>query len=158
METRRREEIEWSRDDCVDDGCHSTTGRVTGHHWLGAWWTCIFHSSGCCRSEMRVPVWLGAWWGLTSWLTGGCLLVFTWLRALVFFSFLYKSPGLHRWSTSQALVVKNPPANAGDVRDTRDSVSIPGSGRSPSRGNGLPTAVFLPGDSHGQRSLEGYSP
>ena len=31
--------------------------------------------------------------------------------------------------------VKNPPANAGD---TRDAVSIPGSGRSPGEGNGNP--------------------
>ena len=34
-----------------------------------------------------------------------------------------------------APVIKNPPANAGD---TRDSVSIPGSGRSPGGGNGNP--------------------
>ena len=33
-------------------------------------------------------------------------------------------------------VVKNPSASAGDVRDT---ISIPGSGRSPGRGNGNPT-------------------
>ena len=33
------------------------------------------------------------------------------------------------------LVVKNPPANAGDVRDTD---SIPDSGRSPGEGNGNP--------------------
>ena len=46
-------------------------------------------------------------------------------------------------------VVKNPPPNAGDV------VSVPGSGRSP--GVGQPTPVFLPGKSHGQRSLAGYS-
>ena len=32
-------------------------------------------------------------------------------------------------------VVKNPPANAGDARDTG---SIPGSGRSPGVGNGTP--------------------
>ena len=32
-------------------------------------------------------------------------------------------------------MVKNPPANAGDVRD---AVSIPGSGRSPGIGNGNP--------------------
>ena len=38
--------------------------------------------------------------------------------------------------TSQvALVVKNPPANAGDIRDAG---SIPGSGRSPGEGNGNP--------------------
>ena len=51
-----------------------------------------------------------------------------------------------------ALVVKNLPANAGD---TRDIGSLPGSGRSPGEGNGNP--VFLPGESHGQRSLAGYS-
>ena len=34
-----------------------------------------------------------------------------------------------------ALVVKNPPANAGDIRDM---VSIPGSGRSSGEGNGYP--------------------
>ena len=32
-----------------------------------------------------------------------------------------------------ALEVKNPPANAGDIRDGR---SIPGSGKSPGEGNG----------------------
>jgi len=36
-------------------------------------------------------------------------------------------------SSQVALVVKNPPANAGDRRDT---VSIPGLGKSPGRGNG----------------------
>ena len=34
---------------------------------------------------------------------------------------------------------------------------IPGSRRSPGGGNEL-TPVFLPGESHGQRSLVGYSP
>ena len=38
-------------------------------------------------------------------------------------------------SLEVALVVKNPPVNAGDKRDT---VSIPGSGRSPGEGNGNP--------------------
>ena len=32
-------------------------------------------------------------------------------------------------------MVKNPPTNTGDIRDT---VSIPGSGRSPGEGNGNP--------------------
>ena len=45
-------------------------------------------------------------------------------------------------------VVKNLPANAGDVGDTG---SIPGSGRSPGGGNGNPFSVGLPGKSHGQR-------
>ena len=41
--------------------------------------------------------------------------------------------------------------NAGDLG------SIPGSGRSPGEGNGNPLQLFLPGESHGQRSLMGYS-
>ena len=49
------------------------------------------------------------------------------------------------------LVVKNLSANSGDIRDVD---SIPGSGRSPGGGDGLPTPVFLPGESHGQRSLQ----
>ena len=49
--------------------------------------------------------------------------------------------------------IKNWPANAGD---TRDMGSIPGWGRSVGVGKGDP--VFLPGKSHGQRSLVGYSP
>ena len=38
-------------------------------------------------------------------------------------------------SSQVMLVVKNPPANAGE---TRDAGSIPGSGRSPGEGNGYP--------------------
>ena len=49
-------------------------------------------------------------------------------------------------------VVKNPPTNAGDTG------LIPGSGRSPGEGNVKPSTVFFPGESHGQRSLTGYSP
>ena len=50
--------------------------------------------------------------------------------------------------------VKNVPANAGD---TGDVGSVPGTGRSPGGGNGT-IPIFLPGESHGQRSLPGYSP
>ena len=50
------------------------------------------------------------------------------------------------------LVIKNPPANAGDAG------SIPGLGRSPGEGNDNPLQVFLPGRSHGQRSLVVYIP
>ena len=38
-----------------------------------------------------------------------------------------------------ALVVKNPPANAGDIRDTG---LIPGSGRFPGEGHGNPTSIL----------------
>ena len=51
-------------------------------------------------------------------------------------------------------VVKNLLASAGDIRDMG---SIPGSGRTPGGGHSN-TLVFLPGESHGQRSLAGYSP
>ena len=53
------------------------------------------------------------------------------------------------------LVVKNPSANTGDLRD---SGSNPGMGRSPGGGNGNPLPVFLSGESDGQRSLASYSP
>ena len=47
--------------------------------------------------------------------------------------------------------VKEPAYNVGDL------ALIPGSGKSPGEGNGNSTPVFLPGVSHGQRSLVGYS-
>ena len=50
------------------------------------------------------------------------------------------------------LVVKNLPAKAGDVRGLG---SILGLGRSRGEGHGNP--LQLPGASHGQRSLAGYS-
>ena len=50
-------------------------------------------------------------------------------------------------------VVNNPSANAGDLRDMG---SILG-GEDPLE-EGISTPVFLPGESHGQRSLAGYSP
>ena len=54
------------------------------------------------------------------------------------------------------LVIKNPPATAGDLRNTG---SIPGLGRLPWKRawQEYPPPVFLPGESHGQRSLAGYS-
>ena len=39
-----------------------------------------------------------------------------------------------------------------------DPGSILELGRSPGEGNDIPTPVFLPGKSHGRRSLVGYSP
>ena len=52
-------------------------------------------------------------------------------------------------------VVKKPPANAADAGDMS---SIPESGRFPWRRKWQPTPVFLPENSHGQRSLAGDSP
>ena len=53
-----------------------------------------------------------------------------------------------------ALVVKNLPANA---RDIRDMGSIPWVGKSPWRKACKPTPAFLPGESYGQRVLADYS-
>ena len=50
-------------------------------------------------------------------------------------------------------VVKNPPANAGDTCLILELGRFP-----PWRRKWQPTPVFLPGESHGQRSLVGYSP
>ena len=47
-------------------------------------------------------------------------------------------------------MVKNLAPNAEDMG------LIPGSERSPGEGNGNPLQYFLPGESHGQRSLAGY--
>ena len=52
-------------------------------------------------------------------------------------------------------MVKNLPANAGDRRDCRFD---PWVGNIPWRRTRQPTPVFLPAESHGQRSLAGYSP
>ena len=51
-----------------------------------------------------------------------------------------------------AQMVKTSACNAGDPG------SVSGLGRFPWRRKGQPTPVFLPGQSHGQRSLVGYSP
>ena len=53
-----------------------------------------------------------------------------------------------------ALVVKSWPADAGDIIDTVD----PWAGEIPWRRAQQHTPVFSPGESHGQRSLAGYSP
>ena len=58
--------------------------------------------------------------------------------------------GLHRCAR-----VKNPPANAGDIKRRRFN---PWVGKIPWRRAWQPTPIFLPGESHGQRSLAGYSP
>ena len=46
---------------------------------------------------------------------------------------IYKKILTPYWASQLALVVKNPPANAGDLRDEG---SIPGLGRFPGEGNG----------------------
>ena len=50
-------------------------------------------------------------------------------------------------------MVKNLPANSGDIRDTS---SVPGLGRSPGEGNSNHSSI-LAWRIHGQRNLVGYS-
>ena len=54
-----------------------------------------------------------------------------------------------------ALVVKNTPANAADIKDVG---SVPGVGRSPGGGHGDPLQYSCLENPHGQRSLVDYSP
>ena len=53
------------------------------------------------------------------------------------------------------LIVKNLPANIGDVRDAGSIAEL---GRSPGGGHGNPLRYFCLENPHGQRSLVGYSP
>ena len=58
-------------------------------------------------------------------------------------------------ASQMVLVVKNPPASAGDPRDMG---SIPELGRAPGVGNGNTLQYSCLEESHGQRSLAGYCP
>ena len=59
----------------------------------------------------------------------------------------------YNWLSWVALVVKNPPAKARDMRCGLDSWV----GKIPWRRAWQPTPVFLPGEFHGQKNLVGYS-
>ena len=58
------------------------------------------------------------------------------------------------WASQVVLVVKNQPANTGDIREVG---SIPGSGRSPGGGHGNPFQYSCLENPHGQRSLVVYN-
>ena len=58
------------------------------------------------------------------------------------------------WASQVAQVIKNSPANAGDIGNAG---SIPGLGRCPGRGHGNPLQYPCLENPQGQRSLEGYS-
>ena len=84
----------------------------------------------------------------------GLLLIKKWMRS-------FESRSEHTFSVNGqtgasqvAQVVKNLPANAGDMRHGFD----PWVGKIPRRRAWKPTPVLLPGESCGQRSLVGYSP
>ena len=76
------------------------------------------------------------------------------------------SMGLHRvghscsdLAAAAAAVSSSDKESTCNAGATGDTSSILGSGRYPGgRRKWQPTLVFLPGEAHGQRSLEGYSP
>ena len=59
------------------------------------------------------------------------------------------------WASQVVLVVKNPPANAGNIKRRRFNLYA---GKIPWRRAWQLTPVLLPVESPGQRSLAGYSP
>ena len=59
------------------------------------------------------------------------------------------------WVSHVALVVKNLPANAGEVKDTD---LIPGSGRSPGEGHGNPRQYSCLKNPMDRQNLTDYSP
>ena len=68
---------------------------------------------------------------------------------------LFDHEAVGSWASQVVLVVKNPPADAGDARRHEFNPWVE---KIPRRRAWQPTPVFLPGKSHGQRSLVGYSP
>ena len=60
--------------------------------------------------------------------------------------------GFNVGASQVVLVVKNPPAQTGDIRDRIDSWI----GKIPWSRKWQPTPVVLPGESHGERSLVGF--
>ena len=62
-------------------------------------------------------------------------LVYWVFNSLLYVSNHFKQTYSPWWASQGALMVKNPPANAGDIRDVG---SIPGSGKSLGEGNGNP--------------------
>ena len=71
-----------------------------------------------------------------------------------------KSQTWLKWlSTQEATIRTSPVAQMVKNMPAMQEIQfIPGLGRSSGEENGLPTPAFLPGKSHGQRSLAGYSP
>ena len=120
--------------------------------------------SGASASASILPISIQNWFplgltGLIALLSKGLSRVFssTTVRKHQFFGALplWHEELLIRGFLGLALVVKNPPANAGDARDHGFD---PWVRKIPWRRAWQPTPVFLHGRSHGQRSLVDCSP
>ena len=66
------------------------------------------------------------------------------------FAIIYMGEGLPWWLSGKE--------SASSAGVTGDADSIPRVRKTPWRSTWQPTPVFLPGESHGQRNLVGYSP
>ena len=73
----------------------------------------------------------------------------------LYYFFFFFLDSVYKWASQVVLMVKNPPAHAGDIKDVS---WIPELRKIPCRRAWQRTTVFLPGESHGQRSLVGYGP
>ena len=71
------------------------------------------------------------------------------MQTCIYADFQVPGPAVS-WASRVVLVVRNLLTSAGDLRD---GASIPESGKIPWRTVWQPIPVFLPGESHGQRSL-----
>ena len=118
----------------------------------------IFGAQAPCCEEAQAATWKGPLY--VSWplpqLTASISCRHVSKRAfrrlqLPFFFLFWPSP----WASQVVLVVKNPPTNAGDLKRLEFDPWV----RRIHWGRAWqPTPLFLPGESHGQRSLAGYSP
>ena len=68
---------------------------------------------------------------------------------------LGKIDGKRKEASQVALVIRNPPANAGDNKRYGFEPCVR---NIPWRRAWQPTSIFLPGEFHGQRNLVGYGP
>ena len=73
--------------------------------------------------------------------------------------------GYSSWGLKESDIIENLKMQIPGGSDGKESTCnagdlgvIPGLGRSPGGGNGTPIPVFFSEESHGQRSLVGYSP
>ena len=100
-------------------------------YWESCLFPAVYSYLLCCRLPVQVWVLL---WALYS------------VPLIYMYVFV---PVPYSWVSQVVLVVKNLPANAGDIR----THGFPWVGKIPWRRAWQPTLVFLPGESHGQRSL-----
>ena len=119
------------------------------HIALCKWWS-LFVFWDFCQYILIVTNNLSSYYILSlifSFIFFPVLFSFAIFQFVVLFYFLFYFPSTC-WEFQVAPVVKNPPANAEDIRTEGSWV-----GKILWRQSQQPTPVFLPGESHGQRRL-----